>query len=40
MKAMVRLPDGDTIFFDINASVLQGDILALYSTKTMYFEYQ
>ena len=26
-KSFVRSPDGDTVFFDINAGVLQGDIL-------------
>lgn len=27
-KSLVRSPDGDTSFFDINAGVLQGDTLA------------
>ena len=27
-KSMVRSPDGDTEYFDINAGVLQGDTLA------------
>ena len=27
-KSLVRSPDGDTEFFDINAGVLQGDTLA------------
>ena len=29
-KVKVRLPDGDTEYFDIVAGVLQGDTLALY----------
>ena len=30
MEAMVHSPDGDTNFFNIDAGVLQGDILAPY----------
>ena len=30
MKAKVRLPDGDTDFFNIGVGVLQGDTLATY----------
>ena len=30
MKVKVRSPDGDTVYFNIVAGVLQGDTLALY----------